>query len=54
MVVLDGYLPNEYMEGLSSFVELVDITCRLELLETDVQRVGQLSLKFFKHFEKCY
>lgn len=54
MIVLVDYLPREYMNGLARFLELVDIICRAELLEHEVQRVDHLALEFFKHFEKCY
>ena len=54
MVLLDSSVPNEYMEGLFGFVQLVELTSLAEMHAEDAYRVVELSLTFLKHFEKCY
>ena len=54
LVVLDGYLPEPYLNGWKSFVELVDICWRPVLSKQDIADVGRLAREFCEKYEKHY
>ena len=51
LVLLDGYLPEEYLDGLQCFVEAVEICSWAVVLPSDVEKLRTCALKFYDHFE---
>ena len=54
LILLDGYLPQRYLNGIDHFVELVDICFRSFLSGSDIDEMARRAVRFVKHFERFY
>ena len=54
LVIFDGYLRKECLDGLHMFVSLVDICFRSCVTRSQSLEVKRLSVKFIEHFESYY
>lgn len=52
LVVLDGSLPYEIMNGWAMIVQLCNLLCRWILSEGNITNIGAISRKFYNHFSE--
>ncbi|CDF32892.1 unnamed protein product [Chondrus crispus] len=51
LVLFDGYLEQEYMNGLQKFVEVVEISSAPTILRSDIGRLRRSAIDFVDHYE---
>ncbi|PXF39711.1 hypothetical protein BWQ96_10587 [Gracilariopsis chorda] len=54
LVVLDGWVPAQVLSGWKYFVQLVRLTCQWRHSEEDVDQIGSLAERFYRHFVDLY
>ena len=54
LILFDGHLPNECLDGLSIFSELAHLCFQYTLTQRQVEQVESLSTTFISHFENFY
>ena len=53
-ILLDGHIPKRFMSGIATLSSLIDMCFWPSFSEADVERIHELALSFFRHFEKDY
>lgn len=54
LVLFDGHLPSEYLDGLRLFADVVDICSCAVVTRSDVHCLRQSATGFFEHYERMY
>lgn len=54
VVLLQGHLPNRYIDGLRMLSDFLELCFRPQLSDEGVTRISRPSLEFFGHYEKQY
>ena len=54
LVALTDVLPTDIINGWKQFVDICELSFRLEVTSQDLERVCQLCVNFFRHFSDTY
>ena len=54
LVLFHGHLPDECLDGLAMFAEIVDISCGPVVRRADIARPQSVAVKFVDHYERYY